>query len=229
MSPKTNRDILSRGKVYADRRAAKHGTQEVEFDPDARLEYLTGFHKRRVQRQKHAQEHAKAQERIIKLEERRKLREERKALFKEQLAAYRGALGLQELEPSSSRAAKSKKSNKKDDDSEVPEVISDVEEWQGFPDDVKPILKNIYEDASVVEVETLEPNENFSFIAEQNNVKLEDSAKVLSESITRAQKYAKFLGIRDESSKPKKKKFRYLTKGERKVNQIKANTNKRRR
>ena len=31
---------------------------ELKFDPDARQDYLTGFHKRKVQRIKHAQEQA---------------------------------------------------------------------------------------------------------------------------------------------------------------------------
>lgn len=82
----------------------------------------------------------------------------------------------------------------------------------------------------MVEIETLEPNENFAYLAEVNNVKLEQSEKVLKQSITRATKYAKFLGMGDDedSKKKKKKKFRYLTKGERRVNQMKANANKRR-
>jgi len=35
---------------------------ELTFDPSARAEYLTGFHKRKVHRAKHAQEVAKKKE-----------------------------------------------------------------------------------------------------------------------------------------------------------------------
>lgn len=42
--------------------------EEVNFDDDARHEFLTGFHKRKVQRAKHAQEIAE-----------KKMREERRS------------------------------------------------------------------------------------------------------------------------------------------------------
>lgn len=40
------------------RRTNKSGIEEISFDFDARSEYLTGFHKRKVQRAKAAQEQA---------------------------------------------------------------------------------------------------------------------------------------------------------------------------
>ncbi|KAI9795886.1 MAG: hypothetical protein M1833_006613 [Piccolia ochrophora] len=52
--------------------------EEISFNPEAREEYLTGFHKRKVQRIKHSQELAAKKERADKLEERRQLREDRK-------------------------------------------------------------------------------------------------------------------------------------------------------
>jgi len=42
-------------------------TEEVSFDPSAREEYLTGFHKRKVARIKHAQEDAAKQAREEKI------------------------------------------------------------------------------------------------------------------------------------------------------------------
>ena len=139
------------------------------------------------------------------------------------------------------------------------EKESDVESWNGFDDDddgesnsingddnkIKPILKkgqistSVYDDNTTVEIESLEPNENFEYLAKINNVKLERSEKVLNQSLIRAKKYAKFLGMGDtdigdnddsiSNKKKKKKKFRYLTKNERKENQRKAYRNKHRR
>jgi hypothetical protein len=40
------------------RRKATSGIEEINFDFNARAEYLTGFHKRKVQRAKQAQEEA---------------------------------------------------------------------------------------------------------------------------------------------------------------------------
>lgn len=54
------------------KRKAVHAIEEISFDNGARAEYLTGFHKRKVQRQKHAQEEAAKRAR----EERIKMRKE---------------------------------------------------------------------------------------------------------------------------------------------------------
>jgi len=53
--------------------------EEIAFDLAARQEYLTGFHKRKLQRAKHAQEAAGRRARAVKLEERKQVREQRKA------------------------------------------------------------------------------------------------------------------------------------------------------
>lgn len=48
--------------------------EEVNFDPDARKEFLTGFHKRKLQRTKNAQEVAERRAKEEKRETRRKVR-----------------------------------------------------------------------------------------------------------------------------------------------------------
>ena len=247
MAVKSNREILTRGKNYATKQAKKFGADEVSFDKDSRLDFLTGFHKRKVQRQKKAQEFHKEQERLQKIEERKKIRDERKQQIEEQLKQFKSKLDIELEEVAGDQDWEDNTKKKKNQKSEVKE--EEEEEWEGFQSDqdtkideddkdksgVKPILKknavaSEYSDNTVVEIETLEPNENFAYLAEVNNVKLEQSEKVLKQSITRATKYAKFLGMGDDedNKKKKKKKFRYLTKGERRVNQMKANANKRR-
>nr|7NAF_5 Chain 5, Ribosomal RNA-processing protein 17 [Saccharomyces cerevisiae BY4741] len=84
-----NRQILTRGK-----QSKKFGTDEVTFDKDSRLDYLTGFHKRKLQRQKKAQEFIKEQERLRKIEERQKIRQERKEVMEEQLKTFKESLNL---------------------------------------------------------------------------------------------------------------------------------------
>ena len=48
--------------------------EEISFDPGAREEYLTGFHKRKLQRIKNAQEEAAKREREDKLAARKAVR-----------------------------------------------------------------------------------------------------------------------------------------------------------
>lgn len=235
MAVHTNRQILTRGKNYATKQSKKFGTDEVTFDKDSRLDYLTGFHKRKVQRQKKAQEFNKEQDRLRRIEERQKVRQERKEIMEEQLKTFKESLNLEaEIEDAKKGDVDGAKVESDDSwhgfDSDEEEVDGDKE-----GNDVKPILKKgavteIYDDSTTVEVESLEPNDNFEYLANLNNVKLEKAEKVLTQSINRATKYAKFLGVDDkQKKKPKVKKFRYLTKNERRVNQRKANDNKRRR
>ncbi|KAK9460521.1 nucleolar protein 12-domain-containing protein [Lipomyces oligophaga] len=59
--------------------------REITFDSEARQEYLTGFHKRKVERREYAQAKAVEQERREKLEERRAIREQRKQELEEKM------------------------------------------------------------------------------------------------------------------------------------------------
>lgn len=222
---RSNRQILSGGKDYATRKSKEFGVTDVEFNRDDRLEYLTGFHKRKVQRQKKAQEFQKEQERLTKIEQRKEMRDERKRQMEENMRQFREGLELdreinEEINGSDSSGEEDGGSDNRDDGKEE----EAAEEWYGF--DQKPILKTSYPGAEV-SIETLEPSNDLDTLAQANNVKLDESDRILKQSISRAGKYAKFLGM-DEKPKPKKKKFRYLTKGERKVNQLKANKGKKR-
>ncbi len=56
------------------RRTEPTVVEEISFDLTARQEYLTGFHKRKLQRAKHAQEAAGKRARAEKLEDRKLVR-----------------------------------------------------------------------------------------------------------------------------------------------------------
>lgn len=58
----------------AKRRKVASAIEEINFDPSARHEFLTGFHKRKQQRIKQAQEYAEKKAREEKREERKKVR-----------------------------------------------------------------------------------------------------------------------------------------------------------
>lgn len=50
------------------KRKVQHSLEEIKFDNDARSDYLTGFHKRKLQRIKNAQEQAAQRARQEKIE-----------------------------------------------------------------------------------------------------------------------------------------------------------------
>lgn len=56
------------------RRRVTENIEELKFDPAARQEYLTGFHKRKLQRIKHAQEQAAKTEKEEKVQARKEVR-----------------------------------------------------------------------------------------------------------------------------------------------------------
>ncbi|KAF3992859.1 hypothetical protein FT663_00769 [Candidozyma haemuli var. vulneris] len=262
MVTKTNRDILTGGKKYQQKQAKKYGVEEVVFDKQAREEFLTGFHKRKVERQKKAQAYHKEQERKARIEERKQLREDEKNKFEEQLKQLRESRELLEpvLDKEEVEATPNGKAevNAKESDDEwtgfeednKEEVAEDaVEEGEEDEEPVKGILsrkqvfkadnKNYLGDAVVdketeVTIESLDnpyttaiTNRSIEALAKANNVNLDKSDEVLEGSIKRAKDYAKLCGV--EKPKPKqqkKKKFRYLTKAERKDNNMRQKISK---
>lgn len=267
-----NREILTGGKRYKEAKKSKHRVEEVTFDAESRTTYLTGFHKRKVERKKNAQKHAEEMARKDRIEERAKIREERKEQVRKKLEEMKAAL---ELNPFLKRDDDDDESDDESNEKQSKKSVGwqgdsdeDEEPWEGFNNDdknqsesnsnsdsdsdsesgrssssVKSILKKqVYEinnmDAPVVGhsevvIESLDnPNLNvvehidLTSIAEQMNVDLQKSGEVLDESIKRAKKYARLLGVADskpttEKPKQKKKKFRYLSKTERKVRTMK--------
>ncbi|CCE85472.1 Piso0_005069 [Millerozyma farinosa CBS 7064] len=247
----SNRRILTRGKDYANKRAKNFSVEELTFDKSSREDFLTGFHKRKLQRQKHAQEQIQEQERLARIEERRKMREERKKDFENQLQTFQETVRRINPEESDREASPS----------------GDEEEWNGFSNSseseenqsaahndaqensnassTKPkgILKRneVYhnakpgetqqedgtnEEETTVTVQTMENpvfSRTYDFDLEKtasaNNVNLTKSEEVLEDSIKRAKSYAELCGVtKPTRPEKKKKKFRYLTKAERRDN-----------
>lgn len=72
VKPRPKKSLLP--PAPSKKRKAAHAIEEISFDNTARSEYLTGFHKRKVQRQKHAQEEAAKRAREEKIEMRKQVR-----------------------------------------------------------------------------------------------------------------------------------------------------------
>ncbi|KAM5434222.1 hypothetical protein MferCBS31731_006845 [Microsporum ferrugineum] len=101
--------------------AAPARIEEISFNPESRKEYLTGFHKRKVQRAKRAQDAAEKRAKEERREARRKIREERKAEFEEALKRHRAEMEALNGFPATMEGS---------DNSEQEE--GDEEEWNGI-------------------------------------------------------------------------------------------------
>ncbi|KAF5585192.1 nucleolar 12 [Fusarium pseudoanthophilum] len=99
------------------KRKMTSAVEEVNFDFEARQEYLTGFHKRKQQRIKNAQEEAAKRARQEKLELRKQIREERKRDVEEHVQTVNRL-----LQESAAAGAVEQESDEEDG------------EWDGFPD-----------------------------------------------------------------------------------------------
>ncbi|KAF2710509.1 hypothetical protein K504DRAFT_481570 [Pleomassaria siparia CBS 279.74] len=105
------------------RKINSNAPAEITFDPAAREEYLTGFHKRKEARKKHAQEENAKKEKEEKLKFRKELRQQRKEDLERHVAEVNMLLR---------RANGDLSEGGEDAESE------EEEEWQGFADPIVP-------------------------------------------------------------------------------------------
>ncbi|CAK7199643.1 hypothetical protein SEUCBS139899_002326 [Sporothrix eucalyptigena] len=103
------------------KRKADFTIEEINFDDSARSDYLTGFHKRKLQRQKHAQEIATQKARQEKIAFRKELKEQRQKDVEEHVRQVNEAL----------RAARMAGGEEVTDEEEE----EDDEEWGGIEDE----------------------------------------------------------------------------------------------
>ncbi|RYP61332.1 hypothetical protein DL769_007745 [Monosporascus sp. CRB-8-3] len=205
------------------KRKAGHAVEEIKFDAGARDEYLTGFHKRKVQRAKRAQEEAAKKARQEKIDLRKQLREERKREIEEHVQHVTSILKQVE------RAGYI-------DEEEL--VLGEEEggEWAGFEDapaaetldheeeyiDEDRFTTVTVESVNVSRHGLVKPTEEESDVEDvEDGEGGKGTAKYGDESTS---------GSADRTLKPKKKKqkFRYETKVERQQNQRREKARKRR-
>lgn len=231
-----NREILSGGHRYQNRKSKSHRVEEINFNKDARQEFLTGFHKRKVQRRKFAQEMAEDQAKQARLEERARIREERRERVQERLAELNRVQA--DLKNIGEDSGDDDDDDDEDDEQDGPKRKSVTlleENFHGFDDEIdedvaggdsskshRGILKqkvvyNVKSDnapvvgTSEVTIETLDdPNAvNLVDLARLNNVDVNKSGDVLEKSIRRAKDYARLMGM-DEEPEPAEKRKRKL-------------------
>ncbi|ODA77395.1 hypothetical protein RJ55_07024 [Drechmeria coniospora] len=188
------------------RRKINSAVEEVSFDFDARHEYLTGFHKRKQQRIKHAQEQAAKQARQEKLEARKQLRNERKKEVEEHVET------VNRLLRESGAIVDPVESESQDEEAK--------DDWDGFPD--KPDLDIIDHEEEYVDEDryTTVTVESVSVSRDGLSKPQRSTDEVLGDQEGESNE-----GSEDEATKrptkpkKKKKKFRYESRIERQLTQ----------
>ncbi|PGH11484.1 hypothetical protein AJ79_04859 [Helicocarpus griseus UAMH5409] len=207
--------------------------QEITFDPSARQEFLTGFHKRKLQRAKHAQEAAERRAKEERKEARKKLREDRRAEFERAIAENRAL--MKEISRSNRNRDPGDSSTSESED----EDENEDEEWEGIPDppavdyEAEYIDEDKYTTVTVEEVDAsrdglvrrVDEEESDEEGEEDKEVEAEES-KDGEKNDTKAKKRVwtkKNPKSGSSADRPRKKKrqFRYENKAERKFTKLK--------
>ncbi|KAJ4370625.1 hypothetical protein N0V83_005146 [Neocucurbitaria cava] len=217
------------------RKVAVTAPENITFDPAAREEYLTGFHKRKLARIKHAQEENAKREKEEKLRMRRELRQQRKIDLEKHVEEVNRL--VKQANGDISEAAETSDNEDDDEDGEDAEE----EEFTGFqePEPINQEDEYIDEDKyTTVTIETVGIDRSgFSKpgggSTEEDGTKGKDGEeggrKEGGDGEGEAGKKRVWTKAWPKSDKPKKKKkkFRYETKTERKAERMKQGAKKR--
>ncbi|SPO00683.1 uncharacterized protein DNG_03431 [Cephalotrichum gorgonifer] len=191
------------------KRKTEHTIEEVSFDNSSREEYLTGFHKRKVQRIKRAQEEAEKRAKEERLQIRKELREKRQRDIEEHVQQVNELL----------RASEASGAIVHDSD-------SDGSEWGGIEDPVEPEIidhedEYIDEDRyTTVRVESVSVTRDG--LEKPRLEPLGDKEEVKEEETEDKSKDDSKSKKRERKPKAPKKKFRYESKIERQLDRNKA-------
>ncbi|KAI1075229.1 nucleolar protein 12-domain-containing protein [Whalleya microplaca] len=198
------------------KRKTQHAVEEIKFDNTARIEYLTGFHKRKLQRAKNAQEQAAKMARQEKIDFRKQVREERKREVEEHVRNVNAL--LKEAEQAGYVGGE--------------ETSEEEDEWGGFQD--TPALEPVDHEEEYVDEEryttvTVESVNVSKDGLSSSRPEEEDSGEEDEEPA--AKEDARSRSESNDKTRPpkkKKQKFRYETKSERRLSQRKQKAAKNR-
>ncbi|KEY67384.1 hypothetical protein S7711_07594 [Stachybotrys chartarum IBT 7711] len=193
------------------KRKTTSNIEEINFDNDARQEYLTGFHKRKQQRIKHAQEEAAKKAREERLETRKQVsissiqvREERKREVEEHVQTVNRML---------------RESGAIVPDLDQPSEEESAEDWEGFPD--QPNLEIVDHEEEYIDEDRYTTVTVESVSVTRDGLNRPETLEEVAES-TKVEDKAEDNEEKTKQSRPKKKKkkFRYESKIERQISNV---------
>ncbi|KAL9099736.1 MAG: hypothetical protein Q9163_004802 [Psora crenata] len=186
-------------------------TEEITFDNSAREDYLSGFHKRKLQRIKHAREEAAKREREEKRKARKLLREERRADLEKHMEAINAIyMKGRHIEPS---------------ETSEPDQRTGVEQRKGNQELPAISHQDAYVDEEKFTTVTVEAVDVFKDglhkVATEadgyNEAQDNDPSKVTLSDSRNSRRGERVWTKEPSASADKKKKFRYESKAERKA------------
>ncbi|MCJ1286627.1 hypothetical protein MMC26_005973 [Xylographa opegraphella] len=198
------------------RQKSSSAIEEITFDFGAREDYLSGFHKRKLQRIKHAQEEATKKEREDKITARKMLREGRKEDLEKHVEAVNALL---------------RKADGQDDVISGDEDESNLGKWDGIAEETNIDHEAEYEDedrhttVTIEAVDVTKEGLQKAVADEGSENEIDDVLDIANGNVL--DKYAEkgtplkvkrvWTKERPGGPKKKKKKFRYESKAERKA------------
>ncbi|KAH6892019.1 nucleolar protein 12-domain-containing protein [Thelonectria olida] len=199
--PRVKKSVLP---LQSKKRKATYGVEEVNFDIEARQEFLTGFHKRKQQRIKNAQEEAAKRARLERIEARKQVREERRREVEDHVNAVNRM--LQESEVAGGVEQDSDEAS--------------ADEWDGIPD--QPDLNIVDHEEEYIDEDryTTVTVESVS-VSRDGLYKPQVDAYNEDKDKDKETEEAKKADSKPERPKKKKKKFRYESKIERQLTEVK--------
>ncbi|KAI1377376.1 nucleolar protein 12-domain-containing protein [Hypoxylon crocopeplum] len=199
------------------RRKVQHSIEEIKFDNDARSDYLTGFHKRKLQRVKNAQEQAAKRARQEKIELRKQVREDRKREVEEHVQTVKTL--LKQAQEAGYVGGEETSDNEN-------------EEWGGIQE--TPALEPVDHEEEYIDEEryTIVTVESVNVSRDGLSSSRPDEDSSEDDQETAAKDGSQPAPPGNEKTRPpktKKHKFRYETKSERQLNRRKEKAAKNRR
>ncbi|EON99519.1 putative rrna processing protein rrp17 protein [Phaeoacremonium minimum UCRPA7] len=201
------------------KRKKDHAIEEISFDNSAREEYLTGFHKRKLQRKKYAEEQAAEKARQEKIELRKQIRDERKQAVEDHVKNVEALLKEAQVAGMGSDA----ESN--NDEGE--------EEWGGFQDEAPALEPVDHEEEYIdedryttVTVESVMVDRDGLHKPEQIESGNEDEEEDGKEKVSKDTESTSGKDQKKHPPKKKKKKFRYESKLDRQASDRKNKARK---
>ena len=205
------------------RKITTTAVEEISFDPSARQDYLTGFHKRKIERTNAARAFAVKKEREERIAQRKKLREERKADLERHVKEVnalinpQAAVGENGIEDSESESVADGKGE------ENQEVIVEPMNHEAEYIDEDKYTSVVVEEMDVTREGLRKANEADEDDDTAGHEPERNRANIKKKRVWTKNK------PKDVQSKPreKKKKFRYESKSERKVSREKQRSKNR--
>ncbi|KPI46002.1 Ribosomal RNA-processing protein 17 [Cyphellophora attinorum] len=195
--------------------------EEITFNLDARQDYLTGFHRRKVQRTKAAQEAAERRAKDEKRQHRQKLREERKRELEERVRMVDATFKPPIKEVSEGGSDESENDSEDGDDVVVTEAVLEKVDHEAEYVDEDKYTSVVVEEVAVDRDGFVHGDDAVSDdeVEAQTVVEQSKAIKKTGDAGSKGKRKWTIEKPKDAAAKAKKKrkKFRYESKAERKI------------